>query len=741
MEKLTEIQERISELKKEQVLLEQEAASILDVNGGEADYAIRPAGRHVLTIGEELIQDQCAALVELVKNSYDADSKNVEIVIEKELDGKVIICITDHGHGMSSVDIVEKWLVPSTANKKNHRKSPKGRVMQGRKGIGRYAASILGNEFFMSSVTSDGVASYISIDWSDFEKAQYLDQVRIRVKTERTNNESGTTIRIKAEGDSAKYWTERKLDKLKYELKKLIAPKEITSEVDDFNIILTIKGFGNSDVFNTVLEAFPIMQFFDYRISGVVGSDGKGHLKYETQKIINAAVEEFEFDINGSTGCGNLSFDIRVYDRDKESIDALIHRGLKDENTGNYITQLEAKQLLNNVNGIGVYRNGFRIRPLGDPEYDWLLLNKLRVQNPSKKIGSDQAVGYVQIQSEELSGLEEKSARDGLKENIAYDNLINITNLVINELEIRRYLLRRQIGGVSQKEKVEKQLTGLYDYTELKKSVDKLLTNEHVSKEAVEAINKLISDEEKTKNQTVEEIRKAIAVYQGQATLGKIINIVLHEGRKPLNFFKNQRDNLCYYNDKFHLSHDDKYANKMIEITEGYDKNGEIFVKLFSRLDPLASRKRNTKTHFSVNKMFADVVAVFEGELKNNSITIEVNCNEKQKFNGWEQDFYTIFTNLIDNSIYWIKQGNPETKKITICVDEEDFLIDYQDTGPGISHELIASGVIYEPEFSTKPDGTGLGLAIAGEAAERNDLDLRAIWSESGAHFTLQRKE
>lgn len=101
----------------------------------------------------------------------------------------------------------------------------------------------------------------------------------------------------------------------------------------------------------------------------------------------------------------------------------LINRGLKDPISGRYLTQLEAKQLLNKVNGIGVYRNGFRIRPLGDPEYDWLLLNKTRVQSPSRKIGSDQAVGYVQIQSEELSGLEEKSARDGLKENYAYERL------------------------------------------------------------------------------------------------------------------------------------------------------------------------------------------------------------------------------------------------------------------------------------------------------------------------------
>lgn len=740
MDKLKEIQSKIAEMKKEQLLLEEQAANIIDQEGGEASYTIRPAGRHVLTIGEELIQDQCAALVELVKNAYDADSRDVNIAIIKNNDD-ITISVIDHGHGMSSRDIAEKWLVPSTENKKNNRKSPSGRIMQGRKGIGRYAASILGNSFVMKTSTADGIENTVSINWSEFAEVQYLDQVKINVVSEKTDKDPGTSIVIVSNGEESAYWNEKKIDKLKFELKKLIAPKEIMGQLDKFDIVLTVEGFGDIDIKEEKLEAFPIMQFYDYRISGTINSDGKGCLKYETQKIQNAIVETIELDMNEETGCGDLSFDIRVYDRDRSSIEGLINRGLKDPISGRYLTQLEAKQLLNKVNGIGVYRNGFRIRPLGDPEYDWLLLNKTRVQSPSRKIGSDQAVGYVQIQSEELSGLEEKSARDGLKENYAYERLKSITNQVISELETRRFTLRRKLGETREQDKIEKKLNGLYDYTELKKSVDNLLIKENVSNESVEAINKLINEEERKNNQAVEDIRNAIAVYQGQATLGKIINIVLHEGRKPLNYFKNQRDNLEYYHKKFLSNHDDKYADKMLEITDGYDRNGDIFARLFSRLDPLASKKRDTRKVFFAKKMFTDVVAVFEHELKDCSITVEINCSEDRKFYGWEQDFYTVFTNLLDNSIYWINHAGSDKKEITITVEDEQFLIDYQDSGPGISQELIESGVIYEPEFSTKPDGTGLGLAIAGEAAERNSLDLRAIWSESGAHFTLQRKE
>lgn len=84
-----------------------------------------------------------------------------------------------------------------------------------------------------------------------------------------------------------------------------------------------------------------------------------------------------------------------------------------------------------------------------------------------------------------------------------------------------------------------------------------------------------------------------------------------------------------------------------------------------------------------------------------------------------------------------------KTREINISIEINGKVleyIDYRDTGPGIEPRLIASGVIFEPEFSTKPEGAGLGLAIAGEAATRNGLELKAFESDSGAYFRLQLK-
>ena len=88
-----------------------------------ATYKIRPAGRHILTIGRDLIQDNYAAVVELVKNAYDADSPDVNIEFKAYPDySGYSIVISDHGHGMSKNDIINKWLVPSTQDKLKRRK-------------------------------------------------------------------------------------------------------------------------------------------------------------------------------------------------------------------------------------------------------------------------------------------------------------------------------------------------------------------------------------------------------------------------------------------------------------------------------------------------------------------------------------------------------------------------------------------------------------------------------------------
>ena len=704
---------------------------------------IRPAGRHILTIGRDLIQDNYAAVVELVKNAYDADSSDVNIEFKafNDLSGYSIV-ISDHGHGMSKDNVINKWLVPSTADKIDRRKSPAGRVMQGSKGVGRYATSILGSNLYLETVaTGDENISEkttVYLEWEPFKDAQYLDDVEIIVETEKTSESQGTRLTIEGDAKFLIEWGEKQFDKLRDELKKLQSPVSTVFSADEFCIKLTVKGFPKVDDIEETIEPYPLFDLFDYKISGKINEDGKGILTYSCRKARNTVEEKIPFDLEKDTGCGELDIDIRVYDRDPEAIDSLIKRGLTDE-SGEPLGKIEARRLLNTYNGIGVYRNGFRIRPLGDADFDWLELNKRRVDIPARCIGVNQTIGYVQIQADDQSGLIEKSARDGLRENKPFNRLKDVTLDVITELEWRRYHYRRKEGLSRPFNKIEQNLKGLFSSEELKHNVRKQLNKGATADDIIELIDQDSAD----KNRVAEEIRRAVAVYQGQATLGKIVNVILHEGRQPLSYFRNQIPNLRHRYESFQKTKSRTAFERLMRIAEGIEQNIDFFVKLFRRLDPLAAGRRSPRKRLELKKTIEGTFDVFESQLKTHKISTQIKGPDNFRLSVWEQDIYAIFTNLIDNSLYWIREKNVPIRKITIELQTNgDILncIDYRDTGPGIEPSLIKSEVIFEPQFSTKPEGTGLGLAIAGEAADRNKLELKVLESEEGAHFILQPK-
>jgi signal transduction histidine kinase len=713
-----------------------------DIESGS--YKIRPAGRHLLTIGRDLIQDPYAAVIELVKNAYDADSPDVEISFIADNLGKYKIIISDHGHGMSLDVVVNKWMVPSTSDKLVRRKSPLGRTLQGRKGIGRFAASILGNDILLETVTKSGDKTTAYIEWTRFEEAEFLNDVEILVETVKKNQPSGTILTIAGNNKLREEWNKDQFDNLIFELKKLKSPTfsefKNTKQADSFKIVLTVKGFDYFGYESETIVPYPIFDLYDYRIAGQISTDGNGNLLYSLQKIKNASDERIPFSIGKPTDCGVIEFDIRVYDREKESIESLIERGLKDEK-GNYVGKLQAKQILNENNGLGVYRNGFRIRPLGDPDFDWLKLNNDRVQNPSMRIGCNQVIGYVLIQSEEQSGLIEKSARDGLRENHSYEQLKKITKSVIAELEARRFNFRDKAGLSRSALKVEKELENLFSFDGLKENVRKLLITHGLKKSIADDIINIINNEATEKSSVAEEIRQAVAIYQGQATLGKIINVILHEGRKPLNYFRNQIPRIRKMTENSAPLNNHKELHDINEILTIIGDNTERFSDLFRRLDPLAAGKRSFKKELRIKKEIENCFAIFRESLESNGITVQINESEAITIEGWGQDFAAIFTNLIDNSIYWLIEKNIKDKAITVNITGKNkklSYIDYRDTGPGIDSKLIKSEVIFEPQFSTKPSGTGLGLTIAGEAATRNSLELKAYESNKGAYFRLQ---
>ena len=737
-------------------------------------YKVRPAGRHIVTIGRDLIKDKYAAIVELVKNSFDADSPYCKISLlpfENELvvNGKLVvnkgikIIIRDEGHGMSFETVTEKWMVPSTNDKFNRVESPNGRIMQGKKGIGRYSASLLGNDLVLETIDLNGDLTTLYLIWDDFERAKYLDDVDVLIENFKTDKNSGTEISIVGDEDHLNSWNVKEIRNLMFELKKLIPPKESNlnlnnSDVNNFKIEVELGNFpflGLSNI-TEAIEPYPILELFDYRISGTVSNTGVANLKFENKRIPNSPVEEiknYKIWLNQDNTffsneafqkyCGEVKFDFRVFDRDANSIDGLIERGLKDPVTNQYVGKREARRILDQNNGIGVYRNGFRLRPLGDPGYDWLSLDNQRVQKPSMRVGCDQVIGFIHIESETKSGLEEKSARDGLKESQEYFGLKEIARQVLSLLENRRYAYRKTMGLGRSSNNVNAKVDKLYNFEELKSNIERQLIAFGVSSENVLTIKKIISDKEQENNVVANELKQVIALYQGQATLGKIINVIMHEGRKPLGYLRNQIPTITDWTRILETNFNKELLDKIINRLFVIGDQGKIISELFKKLDPLSAKRSLDKAQFSLRPVIRNVIDIFQSELLEKHIQIDVNYDEDIKLFGWKEDISLTLANLIENSIYWL-QTNEKEKLISIKYfnDEPDItVIEYRDNGPGIEKALIESEVIFEPEFSNKPGGgTGLGLAIAGEAISRNNGSLKAIYSTTGVFFKIEIK-
>jgi len=737
-------------------------------------HRVRPAGRHIITIGRDLIKDKYAAIVELVKNAYDADSPFCKVSVipfvkEEVINGEKIeknfirVEVKDEGHGMDKDIVINKWMVPSTNDKLIRKASPNGRLMQGRKGVGRYAASVLGDDLLLETVDKSGNLTTLYLIWDDFEKAEFLEDVKILIESKKVSNPSGTNIIIVGDEDHLKDWNQKQIQNLRFELKKLIPPpiKEFEEEASNagaFKITLELGCFHPDGQLklqtqNSVedIEPYPLFELYDYRISGTVSERGIATLRFHNNRSGEPIelLKEFKIHLNQDPKrrneqayCGLLKIDFRVFDRDSSSIDGLISRGLKDPTTGQYVGRREARLILDNFNGIGVYRNNFRIRPLGDSGYDWLELDKERVQNPSMKIGSDQIIGFIHIASEESSKLEEKSARDGLKETSAYFGLQEICKQILLQLEQRRFIYRKKIGLGRNNRRLEEKINNLYNFSDLKEKINAELTSTLLPQNTKDKINEIISEKEKNSNRLADELKQAIAQYQGQATIGKIVNVILHEGRKPLGYFKNQIPQIIEWRDEIKKVYDQEVLDKIIDRLDTLNEQSNIFINLFAKLDPLSSKKRDIKKDFNIRSVIENVRQVFHVELKNLGIDYIIDCDADQTCYGWKEDLYIVLTNLVDNSIYWLQQSNfPKTISFKVYEEEEALMMEYRDSGPGIEKELIESEIIFEPEFSGKTGGgTGLGLAIAGEAIERNGGKLFAIYSDHGAFFKVQIK-
>lgn len=704
---------------------------------------LRPRARIVRTIGDQLISGPEAALIELVKNAYDADSPSVTIKItppqygnwEKEHSQ---ILVSDTGHGMSTSDLLEKWLEPATNDKVDRKTSPsKHRKMLGAKGVGRFATARLGKILKLKSTVTDNegnlTSSLMKVDWRLFEEAKYLDEVDIEIHQICPDSATGVTLEITELKDA---WTEKKLIALIRELRRIASP--LYSSKTDFKIFLdiseftsTVHGFNGQDLLLNPFdkkshkdlenEVIPLSleNIYHYMLEGEFSPDGafsgnfinqRGDRK-KHQLILPATKISLEED-----SCGSVKVKLNIYDREGDAIQELFS-GLGFGALG----RIDSRKLLNENIGIGIYRDGFRIRPYGDAETDWLELERMRVQNPSKKLGLNQLAGTVTIDDESFSGLIERSSREGLEHNGSFSRLKRLIAELLSHVEAIRQdfreragISRKTVGGTST----------VHNNSNMEATAKAISELPSAYREKVE---KAFIKETTALKTAIEELETYQQALISHSSLGLVITQVLHDGRRYLSNITTRSEELV--KDSPRLLEKTEYGeylrSNLPDTASIILSSASGLNSLFKSLNPVSGKKRGAPKPLNIIETIKRCLKLFEKDFNKENINTSFNYNDDALyFIGHDGDLMAALLNLIDNSVHWLSTIDSNSKEISIAIRQPDKYIQIivSNNGPTIDERYIHK--LFNAGFSLKPEGSGIGLAIAREALRASKADL-----------------
>lgn len=734
--------------------------------------AFRPRARIIRTIGDRLISGPEAAVIELIKNSHDADASYARVTFVpplKQNDGSILI--EDDGHGMTLEDIEQKWMEPATSDKRDRKLSPGGRRLLGSKGIGRFAASRLGRYLELVSSASLGSSQQTTgaaasgepprmqttriaqLDWNAFEEAKYLEEVRFPVESLPPAGHSGTSLRVSVLRDD---WSAQRMEKLHQELRRLVSPIKGLDGLP-FRIFLDLSqctpetcGFDGSAIVNrdaagtgpgahedhqqNEIQPYPILDACDYAVDGVFDEAG---VFDGTMTIRRAGLEPEQVRLEvpllpdeGQEACGIVLVHLNIFDREAAAI-----RSTAEKAGFGTIGVREARKLLDSIAGVAIYRAGFRIRPYGDSENDWLTLDAKRVQNPTMKIGRNQIAGIVTVDGEESSHLIERSSREGLEENGSFRRLQSLVSILLSEIvEPRRRQFRISAGLDARDETSFREV-----YRKVQMGWSKLLLAKIPEPDRAEA-EALVTRESDRLTAYLKKLEERQAQLEAQVTLGLIIGEVMHQGNTPLSFLETETARLSRWWPHL-LEPSSEAAEDRAEVPRllnGMGSSSEKLRVLFNALSPLSGARRGQPKPYDAADVIGQTQYLFRTRMDKAGIafTLSPDASGRKVF-GYADDLATAVTNLVDNSIYWLEHHNipKPTISVSIVSEAEQCVITLADNGVGIPAEFTEQ--VFDVGFTLKPNGTGLGLSIAQEAIARSNGELQLLASTRGTVFQI----
>ncbi len=466
----------------------------------------------VWQLGEQLITDAEQALLELVKNAYDADAQQVKLNIEPSYvpdanfelaaDKRGRLQIIDDGSGMSLEDIRQGWFVISLSRKRNQKRSgvltKRGRTPQGDKGLGRLSTMKLGDVIILETHHDPtAVGQKVWWRWDDFIPGITLDNVMIYREEIPPTGRTGTVVTIIGLKDAAAYSSEVRRKQLQTKLSTLVSPFQhfadfrFTLDVDNVSIPfehfesalretaasnfsfswddtkLVCKGRVQLSLFRgkATNQNPKAIQFYDDWVAGNSGKllaefllKQKDLAQYNLELsggkpwfltfTQTIAWEEIDKELLPYEAPGPFFGEIDSFDLDEDPSARLTTLSRQDD----YRSYVKSQA------GIFVYRDGFGVRQAKD----WLgLATAFSAGRSYYSLRPSNTIGFVALTAAHNAKLEEKSDREGFIESPASRAFYLLVSRFIKFANDALNYLRRDYGKF--REATQQQQAGLPD--------------------------------------------------------------------------------------------------------------------------------------------------------------------------------------------------------------------------------------------------------------------------------------
>ena len=654
------------------------------------------------------------------------------------IDDANYILIEDTGSGMSLKDLEDIYLTIGTRNRLDERDrqvescnglSVNSRPVLGEKGIGRLSAMRLGWVLKVETTKAgDTHWNKLEVNWRNFDSSdkQFVEDVEITPTRgdEKIESEySGTRIRITGLSSA---WSSEKLQDVATELSKFTNPFYPRSR---YPISLR---FNNEPIrirrldrilfeqAHAVVQASYSLDKDGPRFSGAVNyllRNRQETFSYDWRDLFSIS-KQIPLSVLQALG----PFSVEFYWYNRGALQAV-------EGIG---TKRQVQQFVNRWSGgLMLFRDGFRVFPYGNPEDDWLALDRKALASSGYKVNRKQIIGQVKITISDNPLLVDQTNREGLKDCPEKDALVKLLQHLLEGV------FRAFINNVDDEIRAQEPIS--FDELE-ERAADEIRQMRHYIEALLDKYPQLKGDLQIVRplEQAVARIRllldeasqlaEAYDVGRTQllslAGLGMMVEIVAHELNRATRFA------LLALAAPQKEGPDNARGTRRFDVLEAQLRTLQKRLRI---LDPLSTAGRQHKEKFDLIEWVDEILHSHEAQFDRHDIhfvllVLPEGSPEQMAVRMVKGMVVHIVENLLSNSVYWLKQqkalDSSFEPEIEVVIDTRAKEIRFTDNGPGVDPSRAEE--IFQPFVTTKPpgEGKGLGLYISREIASYHDAAI-----------------